>query len=164
MRTTEEIVARLHAIKDEDWMGTQTSDLLLRIPFDAALPFLVKGTTLEDLADGVWPVNGVDPMHEAKAYLPFAWEKANNCRGLSASRSIDHFKTWLWLAGKEKHVAALTPYSFYGKPQLVMVSTMCDFDWRKADDGNWVNVEGEAPLSDSIKEAFVATHEAMAKT
>lgn len=161
-RTHDEIIARLHAVKDSDWLGTQSNDLLVRLPFELAQPFLKAGAKIEDFANG-WPFDDVDPMARAKDYLPFAWDKANNCRGISAGRSIEHFMTWLWLAGKDKQVALLNNYDHYGKPQLVMVSVMCDFDWRKADNGEWVNEEDGPSLSRGVIDAMAADQEVNAR-
>lgn len=157
LRTHEEILARIEQVKDSDWMGTQINDLIVRLPFDLAKPMLKPAAKAEE-----WTVTDQDPMSAAKEYLPFAWEKANNCRGLSAGRSIDHFRSWLWLAGKDKQVAALERYERYGKPQLVMVSAMCDFDWRTADNGEWVNSEdGDSWSKDEITRV-AAEQEALA--
>ena len=155
-RTHEEIVARIHAVEKDDWMGTQTSDLLVRLPFELAKPFLKPEATSEG-----WTIDEQDPMQRAKDYLEFAWGKANDCRGLSASRSIDHFRAWLWLAGKDKQLAELSGYERYGKPQLVMVSAMCDFDWRAHDSGDWVNGEDGPSLSKAEIEELAKRHEAL---
>ena len=55
-------------------------------------------------------------------YVSFAWEKANDKRGISANRSIDHFKGWLWLLGDEEGIEYLKAnYAPYGKPGLAYV-------------------------------------------
>lgn len=93
----------------------------------------------------------MNPLDAIRDYLPFAWEKANDCRGISAGRSLDHIRTWLWLADfddlAEKHFG---DYSHYGKRQLLIASLLVDFDWRKHDDGNWVNSESADPAPQSF--------------
>ena len=40
-------------------------------------------------------------ISKIKEYLPFTWEKANNCRGLSAMRSMQHFRNWFYMFSKK---------------------------------------------------------------
>ena len=55
-------------------------------------------------------------------YMSFAWEKANDKRGISANRSIDHFKGWLWLLEDEEGIEYLkVSYAPYGKPGLTYI-------------------------------------------
>lgn len=137
VRNHEEIVARLNTIKSADYFGFQSSDLLGYLPWEKARAFLRS-----DANEGEWraafPLSS-PPLKEALGYLPFAWEKANNCRGLSAARSLEHMKAWLWLAGYDALLLdeVFDDYNWYGKPQLVFTSTLVGFDWRKADDGIW---------------------------
>lgn len=152
-RSAEEILARIRQVKDQDWMGTQTADLMFWLPFELAREFLRQEMTEEkfkEIAAGNKP-----PLEQALEYLPFAWGKANNCRGLSAGRSLDHLSAWLWLAGYGELVdAEFSGYSHYGKSQLVMASTICDFDWRAHDDGEWVAGEDRPSLSANVIQAM----------
>jgi hypothetical protein len=79
-------------------------------------------------------------MHD---YMSFAWDKANNCRGLSAGRSIDHMKAWLWLLGESEMAAKIAHFSHYGKPQLRAICERFGWDWRAWDDGEWRNNEDD---------------------
>jgi len=57
-------------------------------------------------------------------YMVFAWGKAFNQRGLSASRSIDKLSTYLWLFGKDDLVEIIQDdslYDPYGMPALLAV-------------------------------------------
>lgn len=76
-------------------------------------------------------------------YMPFAWEKANCCRGLSAYRSINHMANWLWLDGYDKLSREIRDYSYYGKPQLVKICELFGIDWKEYDDDCWRNDEDE---------------------
>ncbi len=68
-------------------------------------------------------------------YMSFAWEKANDKRGISANRSIDHFKGWLWLLGDEEGLRYLkVNYAPYGKPGLAYVCKKYGF--KDEDNGN----------------------------
>ena len=134
-RTYEEIVERANAIKDNDFFGFETQDLLERLPYRYLRPFLK-----EDIKN--WKEVDTPIVETIINYLPFAWEKANNCRGISANRSISHFKTWLWL--DKSHIdLKFIRYQCYGKPQLVLISEEFGFDWRQHDDGEWCNDAGD---------------------
>jgi hypothetical protein len=86
-----------------------------------------------------------DVIKMIKEYLPFAWEKANGCRGLSAGRSIEHFRAWTWLIGRDEEVDWKS-YNWYGKNLLVKISEMFGVDWSKLDDNEWVNSEDDEPI------------------
>lgn len=141
-----EILSRIAAIKEGDWMGTTASDLIDFLSFDAAKTYLKPETTADQ-----WNAREVKPpLTQAREYLDFAWGKANNCRGLSAGRSLDHLKAWLWLAGYGELVDAhFDDYDHYGKFQLVIASELTGIDWRAADDGAWLRDESSSSLSGS---------------
>ena len=68
-------------------------------------------------------------------YMSFAWEKANDKRGISANRSIDHFKGWLWLLEDEESIEYLkVNYAPYGKPGLAYICIKYGF--KNEDNGN----------------------------
>ncbi|MBU6488290.1 MAG: hypothetical protein KGQ57_10725 [Burkholderiales bacterium] len=135
-RTTEEILAEIERLKDGDWLGFRTSDLIQALPFEAAQSFLKEGVTADQ-----WAQN-TDPESEIRSYMEFAWDKANGCRGLSAGRSVNHMESWLWLDGKDELSARLERvYEFYGKPCLVLVCQEYGIDWWALDDGEWRNDE-----------------------
>lgn len=145
--TPEQIVARIEAVKEDDFFGAQVSDLLGRLPYELAKPYLKHGVTVQEFEAAVDLLTG--PLAACKDYLPFAWDKANNCRGLSAGRSLHHMSAWLFLAGYGALVDEhFQDYSHYGKKQLVMASLLCDFDWTEHDDKKWRNDEVGKPLSD----------------
>ena len=82
--------------------------------------------------DGTW--THVQPTREAVVakileYMPFAWEKANGERGISAGRSMLKMSAWLWLIGEEG--IDCEDYDNYGKPQLRAICELLGFDWRK---------------------------------
>ena len=131
MRTDEEILARIEAVKADDWMGTQTSDLIVRLPFEKAQPYLKPEAKAED-----WKIAPRDRdalLAEMLGYMPFAWGKANNERGLSAGRSMDHYSAWTWLAGDD--LGDLRGYSYYGKDNLCRICKHYGWDASQWDDG-----------------------------
>ena len=143
MKTQDEIVKRIETVKADDFLGFQVNCLIPYLDFTHAKPYL-KPTVTEDQ----WKIESRTPAENIKEYMPFAWDKANNCRGISASRSIDHMTAWLWLDGKDELLPRMeSDYEFYGKPCLVIVCQEYGIDWRKLDDGFWRNDErSEATL------------------
>lgn len=123
MRSTAEILARIEFVKPVDFFGTITNDLLFVLPFEDAKPFLK-----DEVAPEQWKPHSQE-QDAVKArmldYLDFAFEKAEDHRGLSASRSIDHMRAWLWLLGDDEMLAyADNPDNFcnYGAPILKYIA------------------------------------------
>lgn len=132
-RTDEEIVARIAKLESSgtDWLGTERSDLIMRLPFNTAKPFLKDDAKEEEWEQLPRDRNSV--LKEALEYMPFAWDKANGCRGLSAGRSLNHYSAWAWLVKED--FGDLSDYEFYGKPQLVEICNRFGWDSSKWDDG-----------------------------
>lgn len=138
MKTPEQILNRIEEIKDEDFFGFGRSDLIERLPFEHANPFLKDDVTAE-----TWEPTTTPLLDTISDYMDFAWEKANNNRGISAGRSISHMKSWLWLAGEDDFLSRvnLDNYTHYGKPQLRAICEHLNIDWKQYDDGRWTNDE-----------------------
>lgn len=136
MRTQEEIVSRINSSESEDFMGTQRSDLLGFLEFQNAKEFLKPEATEEDWAK-VYKSTDADVKKEMLDYMEFAWGKANDMRGLSAGRSIDHYTAWIWLLGDEELQKKFeeTEYEHYGKEKLIVVCEHFGWDYKKWDDG-----------------------------
>lgn len=136
-RTRNEIVARINEIAAEDYFGFQTSDLLAYLPWEMANSFLREGAD-EFKWRAYYPIYTA-PMRAAKEYLPYAWDKANKSLGIACMRTMEHMKAWLWLAEFDGRLIKdlFDNYTFYGKGQLVFVSELVEFDWRKHDNGKW---------------------------
>ena len=141
-RTVAEIVSRIRDLESTDWLGFQRSDLMQFLPFDAAKEFLKS-----DAASEGWEC--LDPTKEiieAKIldYMKFAWGKANDCRGLSAGRSMNHMQAYLWLLGEDDVVPELDHYSFYGKAHLAAICEHFGLGWEQFDDGIWKDDERDS--------------------
>lgn len=141
MRTPAEIIRRIAEVEasGRDWMGIERGDLTRALPFDDAKPFLRDGVTVED-----W--EGFNPDTETivgmiREYMPFAWGKANGCRGISSNRSVSHMKAWLWLLEDDLGEKLDAIYIFFGKPCLRVICEKYGWDWRQWDDGEWRNEE-----------------------
>lgn len=139
-RTPGAIVARIKEIETADFFGAETSDILVYLPFIHAQPFLKDGVTSEEWAKSQKINNRETILAEILDYMPFAWEKANDCRGLSAGRSISHMRAWLWLLGDEL-AGKIDDYSYYGKPELRAICEKYGFNWKEWDNGEWREYE-----------------------
>lgn len=138
MRTQEEIVKRIEVRKERDWLGFETSEYINYLDFDHARPFLKESATEQAWKDAA--SNLGTPVEQMHNYMAFAWGKANNKRGISASRSIMHYFAWLWLAEEDGLLARVesaywNTYCFYGKPMLEMICDHFGWDWSQWDDG-----------------------------
>ena len=139
-RTKEEILAK---IEEESKAGAlfnfTGSDLIEYLEFDSAKSFLKEGTTEEE-----WhtkPKDSESILKEMKDYMPFAWEKANGHRGLSAMRTMDHYTAWVWMLGDAEAEAFgdLKGYDAYGKENLAMICDRYGWDDVNFDDGDRSN-------------------------
>lgn len=139
MRTDDEIISRIEALKEADFFGFSTDDLIVRLPFDKAKPYLTDKAMSDNWK--IFPRDRDSLVAEMKAYMPFAWDKANNFRGLSAGRSMAHYASWVWLAGDD--LGDLEKYDCYGKDNLVAICEHYGFDHAQWDDGVRANSEDE---------------------
>jgi len=144
MRTQEEIVARIESRKGNDFFGFEVDEYILFLDYTHAKPYLEDGVT-----ENGWEQENHTPIEIIIDYMPFAWEKANNCRGMSANRSISHFIAWLWLDGDSGWLDKDydNHYKYYGKPQLVKICEKYGIDWHKLDDDRWANSESEKGIT-----------------
>lgn len=133
MRTQEEIVARINAIKDNDYFGFETGDLIDFLDFQHAKPFLRPESGKRDWTPQ--PNTRENILKIMQDYMDFAWEKANNRRGISASRSMSHYSAWIWLLGDEGKFGNLKEYEHYGKDNLVAICKEYGWDHAQWDDG-----------------------------
>ncbi len=139
-RTQEQIVERVKTNDRRDPLGFALADLVEWLDFQHASQFLQPGVTAEIWNDREKP----QPVREQMiAYMPFAWEKANGCRGISASRSMTHYAAWLWLIGEDELSNSLEHYDCYGKDNLVRICEFLGLDPKQWDDSRRVNTDSE---------------------
>ena len=116
-KTQDEILERIEKMKGNNFFGFETGNLVNFLEFENAKEFLKDDVTKDE-----WEkVREFDPAKEIKRYMSFAWEKANDHRGLSSSRSLSHMRAWLWLDGQDDLLKFLdndSNYAPYGKPVL----------------------------------------------
>ena len=131
-RTQEEIVEKLERVKQDDFFGFKTTDLLGYLDYEHAKPYLKEGCTKEE-----WGLKLNDResiLAEMKDYMPFAWDKANNQRGISAGRSMAHYNVWVWMLRDEEVFGDLEEYQYYGKDNLRKLCDTYGWDANQWDD------------------------------
>ena len=118
MRTQPEIVTHIYDVTaaGDDLMGWQLEVLVTALEYENAGPWLKPTVT----ADTWGPVLN-DEVQRALAidYLAFAFGKALDHRGISASRSVDKLDAWLWLLGLDVDRYRAAPYENYGVPNVI---------------------------------------------
>lgn len=126
-RTVDEITARVRQLNDDPWqdfLGAQRTDLIAALPFADAKPWLNDDATEADWA----PTLTTEQVRDgAVKYLEFAMGKADDHRGLSANRSIDHYRSAMWLLGLNDKVD-WDNYPQYGAPILRQCAGLLDAD------------------------------------
>lgn len=137
--TQNEILTRYNERKKVDIFGFEITKYIDALDFENAKQFLK-----DDVTEIEWKPICCDyesTLAVMKEYMPFAWEKANNNRGISAWRSLAHCAAWLWLLGEHDLAEEIEDYTHYGKPQLVKICERFEWDWREWDDNRWTNDE-----------------------
>lgn len=136
MRTQQEIIGRIRVRHKEDIFGFEWHEYMMALTPDSLGK--LRGEVLKADADMVdWQPSFTcddDILKAAREYMPFAWGKANGCRGLSAGRSLSHYQAWLWLLGEDKF-DDIDDYQFYGKDELVRICELLGLDASQWDDG-----------------------------
>lgn len=119
MRTFEDIVERIK--NRSSIFGFDAEAIIDFLPFDQAKQFLKEGVKEEDWKTVPLTREGV--LDKMRDYMDFAWEKAENHRGISASRSVEKMGVWLWLLGDDELLKQFedTPYTNYGVPKLMFI-------------------------------------------
>lgn len=126
--TQEEIVARVEEVGISDMFGAHRNELISALDFEHAKDFLKEGVTEEGWKKLDLLTSVEDVVKVAKEYLEFAVEKAGDHRGLSASRSVDHYRGWVWLAAPESYEKLdQAGFENYGAPQLKAAAEILGF-------------------------------------
>ncbi len=137
-RTQEEIISRIKEVEATDFLGFKRNDLLMYLDFEHAKPFLLPEATEESWT--TLPSDRDSVLKQMAGYMEFAWNKANNCRGISAGRTMSHYSVWVWMIGDEEIFGDLEDYQFYGKDHLCAICN--HYGWDDAeefDNGERVN-------------------------
>lgn len=146
MPSSAEILARFKERLPGDPLGFEVEEYVDYLSFQDVMSLAGIGIApKEGITEAEWEAARPKLTREfmlAKMldYMPFAWEKANGKRGVSASRSVSHYLAWTWLAGDRKFSARLdrklaTHYAPYGKPLLRIICKHYGWDaeqWKSA--------------------------------
>ena len=144
------ILEVLEFVKKEDPFGVTLDDPLYFMTWEEALSTgLLREEYVQKVKKGeekweCFPYTPKNVIERMKEYMEFAWDKANNCRGLSAWRSLQHYRNWFYMFGDEDMdmlVEEMKNYEYYGKPWLAIICEILNIDWEKLDDGYWDNSE-----------------------
>lgn len=126
LRTMEEIKQRINKISEFDILGI-SADLIVYLPYEDAKEFLKPEITEKEYEEKYRKKYTKDTIvKEIKDYMLFALGKAENHRGISASRSIEHMCAWLFLLKDDKLLEFAEDddnYKNYGCPILKKI---CD--------------------------------------
>ncbi len=145
MRTQEEILNRIRETAKDDMFGFEWQEYLRALTAETAEK--LRGDLLKkdaDLSDQEMFDLGSDDAIRKQCieYMSFAWEKANNGRGISAGRSLSHYRAWMWLLGEDGW-DDIDQYEHYGKDNLVRICKFFDLDASQWDDERRVNSDSE---------------------
>lgn len=119
-RTARQITEHFNTVEPHDPFGWLRESLLDALEYNDAKPWLLETTKPDD-----WPGGIEYARATARGYIPFAVSKALGHRGLSASRSVEHFRGWLYALGLDDQVD-WTDYAPYGAPILAACARVLD--------------------------------------
>lgn len=130
MKTQQDIVDRLKT--DSGQMFDFFPEIAINfLTFEQAKPSLnqekldtEEGKELEK-SWSVAPLTEEHVLAELKDYMSFAWDKAQDHRGLSASRSTSKMEAWCWLLDREKEID-WDNHENYGAPILKQICELFD--------------------------------------
>lgn len=121
MRTQAEILVRIASLEDTDMFGFQREVLISALTYENAKQFLNDDVTHGDWAETVGLLLTDKTLRdEAASYMMFAWGKVEDHRGISAARSVEKMRSYVWLLGDDDVLEQFddAPYKQYGAPQL----------------------------------------------
>lgn len=130
MKTQKEILAEIKNLEKSgtDPLGTSRSDLIDFLTFTHAKPFLTKGTTKAEWDRDKATFDHDFIVEKIKEYLPFAFTKAQQERGLSALRSLNHFYAWMFIIEDLENFDDLLVYENYGIDHLIAIAEFYGVD------------------------------------
>ena len=136
-RTEDEILEHVEHVKDLDFFAVRRCDLWSALPWQTArtrVPILSAIPRKEWEAPDSFIADDDVLVERIIDYIPFAVDKAENHRGLSANRSVDHFKAWVWLMGDDAWRAIpWENYPQYGAPILAAVADLVGYEWNRSE-------------------------------
>ncbi len=130
MRTIEEIVQKL-SVPSGRMFGPEVLAQYLPRELHKSVDFI----STEDFEQR--PLERDAIIQEMRSHMAFAWGKVENHRGISALRSVNKMRAWIWVLGDESLSFELekleeTEYAQYGAPILARVCQEYGFDIPKS--------------------------------
>jgi len=115
-------VERIECTKGTDILGFEIVMLIGALDFEHAKPYLKPEAVAEQWTPEYTTDDAV--KKQIAEYMDFAVEKAVDHRGISAGRSVSHYRAWLWLIGDDELVAFCNDdnYPNYGAPILKRIA------------------------------------------
>lgn len=124
LRTPDQIISRIEEVTESDFLGKRREVLIFSLDYDDALPYLKDGISPED-----WTGGRDKAWKDAREYLDFAISKAVGHRGLSASRSVDAYREWMWLMSEDTSRFEEQDYQNYGLPMIRFAAHALGLPW-----------------------------------
>ncbi len=129
LATVDDIAKRCRASNSYSFLGFDLQVLLSYLDFDLAAEFLDPDTTAKDWGKPE-ALDRDTVVASLRHYTEFAWGKALGHRGISAGRSVEKIREWLFILGDSEAVAYTeddSHYPQYGVPVLLFVSRRYGF-------------------------------------
>lgn len=135
MKTLDQILDKYQSLGDDidDTLEFYSSDLLQFVPFRYAYPYLKEKMTPAEWEEYYKPLSKKNVKQVMKEYMSFAWGKCCGERGLSALRSIAHYRAWIWILDDKTAIEYLDNYRNYtcfGAPMLQFICKRYKWKWQ----------------------------------
>lgn len=122
IKTTQEILAYIPL--SDDFFGHANEVLCPYLSAEEVKPFCEQDADLSDWKQQ--PLERDTIVAEMAEYMTFAWEKAQDHRGLSAMRSVTKMQAWLWLLGDDETLAYAKNYDNYAQYGAPVLKKICE--------------------------------------
>ncbi len=137
--TKEEVDARHNDRARGDPSRFEADEYIPYMSLDGMRQLVKEGTTEEVLERLQLTLTSEEMIADMEKYMPFAFEKAHDQRGISANRSIQHYIAWTWLAGDNDLSAEVErmyekEYHNWGLPILRKICEFYGFNPVRAED------------------------------
>ncbi|OEU75012.1 MAG: hypothetical protein BA864_14155 [Desulfuromonadales bacterium C00003093] len=137
--TKEEVDARYTERAPADMLGFEVDEYTPYMSVEGMRPLAKEGVTDETLKEIQLTLNRGEMVADMERYMEFAIGKANDQRGISANRSIQHYIAWTWLSGDAEFSSTIETmyehgYTGWGIPILRKICEFYGFDHFKEED------------------------------
>ena len=137
--TKEEVDTRYTERAPADMLGFEVDEYMPYMSVEGMRPLAKEGVTDETLREIQLTLTRGEMVADMERYMEFAIGKANDQRGISANRSIQHYIAWTWLAGDNDLSAEVErmyekEYHNWGLPILRKICEFYGFNPVRAED------------------------------